>query len=112
MVVVGDAKVVRNLAARFDIVEYTMEDSASVATYDFSQDYFRFHFIHRIEPTNNHNEQQLRHSVMDRRIAQGTRSSVGQRYHERMWTAIATCQKQQKNFFRWIPILRSLFISE
>ncbi|NOZ39703.1 MAG: hypothetical protein GXP24_05695 [Planctomycetes bacterium] len=34
--------------------------------------------------------------------AQGTRSVVGQRYHERMWTAIATCGKQGHSFFHFL----------
>ena len=41
-----------------------------------------------------------RHRVIDRRITQGTRSDAGQRYHERMWTAIATCGKQGRSFFQ------------
>jgi hypothetical protein len=53
-----------------------------------SEDYFRFLFTPGLEPTNNHNEQQLRHSVIDRKITQGTRSEAGQRYHERMWTVL------------------------
>ena len=56
-----------------------------------SQDYFRLMFELDIAPTNNHSEQQVRHCVIDRRMTQGTRSEAGQRYHERMWTAIATC---------------------
>ena len=91
-----------NLAARFAIVEYTAEGSSAVETYDLSQDYFRFMFAEGVEPTNNHNEQELRHSVIDRKITQGTRSVVGQRYHERMWTAIATCKKQHRNFFSFL----------
>jgi transposase len=55
-----------------------------------------------VEPTNNHAEQQVRHCVIDRKINQGTRSLAGQRYHERMWTAIATCKKQNKNFFAFL----------
>lgn len=91
-----------NLAARFNIVEYREEDSDQIRTYDCSEDYFRFMFAERVEPTNNHNEQQLRHSVIDRRITQGTRGEAGQRYHERMWTAIATCKKQNRNFFTFL----------
>ena len=67
-----------------------------------SQDYFRFMFSAEVEPTNNHSEQQIRHVVIDRRITQGTRNEAGQRYHERMWTAVATCQKQNKNFFEFL----------
>ena len=51
---------------------------------------------------NNHNEQQIRQCVIDRMITQGTRSEAGQRYHERMWTALATCRKQQRNFFDFL----------
>ena len=67
-----------------------------------SQDYFRFMFASGVEPTNNHTEQQVRHCVIDRRITQGTRSEAGQRYHERMWTAIATCSKQERSFFTFL----------
>jgi hypothetical protein len=88
-----------NLAARFAIVEYTTEDSPELQTYDLSEDYFRFLFAEGVEPTNNHNEQQLGHCVIDRRITQGTRGMAGPRYHERLWTAIATCNKQNRNFF-------------
>ena len=87
----------QNLAARFAIV-----DVSDGSTYDMSEDYFRFMFSAGLEPTNNHSEQQIRHVVIDRRITQGTRSESGQRYHERMWTAIATCKKQEKNFFEYL----------
>ena len=86
-----------NLAARFAVVE--VSDGSQ---YDMSEDYFRFMFNAGLEPTNNHSEQQVRHVVIDRRITQGTRSESGQRYHERMWTAIATCKKQKKNFFEYL----------
>jgi hypothetical protein len=65
-------------------------------------DYFRFMFAEGVEPTNNHSEQQIRHCVIDRRITQGTRGVAGQRYHERMWTAIATCRKQKRSFFSFL----------
>ncbi len=67
-----------------------------------SQDYFRFMFEANVEPTNNHSEQQVRHCVIDRRITQGTRSEVGERYNERMWSAIATCNKQGRSFFEYL----------
>ncbi len=95
-------KEAKTLAARFAIVEYTTADSAELATYDLSQDYFRFMFADGVEPTNNHSEQQIRHCVIDRRITQGTRGAAGQRYHERVWTAIATCRKQNRNFFSFL----------
>jgi transposase len=91
-----------NLAARFAVVEYVDEDSSETGLYDLSQDYFRFMFVEGVEPTNNHSEQQIRHCVIDRKITQGTRGEAGQRYHERMWTAIATCGKQQRTFFAFL----------
>jgi len=91
-----------NLAARFAIVDYSTDDSSELQQYDLSEDYFRFMFTEGVEPTNNHSEQQIRHCVIDRRITQGTRGEAGQRYHERMWTAIATCQKQDRNFFSFL----------
>jgi len=93
-----------NLAARFAIVNYSTDNLQELQEYDLSQDYFRFIFAEGIEPTNNHSEQQIRHCVIDRRITQGTRGAAGQRYHERMWTAIATCKKQDRSF--------SLFLCE
>ena len=95
-------KEAKNLAARFAIVEYKNTESSEVGTYDLSQDYFRFMFAEGVEPTNNHSEQQIRHCVIDRKITQGTRGEAGQRYHERMWTAIATCKKQERNFFTYL----------
>jgi len=92
-----DSKDASNLAARFAIVDVT-----DGSTYDMSQNYFRFLFADGLEPTNNHSEQQIRFCVIDRRITQGTRSESGQRYHERMWTAIATCKKQNMNFFDFL----------
>lgn len=97
-----ETKEARNLAARFAIVQYTSAETSEVETYDLSQDYFRFLFAEGVEPTNNHSEQQIRHCVIDRRITQGTRGEAGQRYHERMWTAIATCKKQHHNFFSFL----------
>jgi hypothetical protein len=55
-----------NLAARFAIRECVVEGSDEVPSYDMSQDYFRFMFADGVEPTNNHNEQQIRQCVIDR----------------------------------------------
>lgn len=97
-----NSKEAGNLAARFTVVAFQCEDSDEVQSYALSDDYFRFMFAEEVEPTNNHSEQQIRHCVIDRRITQGTRSAVGQRYHERMWTAIATCGKQSRSFFHFL----------
>ncbi|MBN1589942.1 MAG: IS66 family transposase [Pirellulales bacterium] len=92
-----DASDAGNISARFAIIPL-----ADGSCYDMSEDYFRFMFAPGVEPTNNHTEQQVRHCVIDRRITQGTRSESGQRYHERMWTAIATCAKQGRGFFHFL----------
>ena len=92
-----DSSEAGNLQDRFRIVDVVDGDP-----YDMSQDYFRFMFSPGVEPTNNHSEQQVRHCVIDRRITQGTRSEAGQRYHERMWSAIATCTKQGRGFFDFL----------
>ena len=91
-----------NLAARFAIVEYPTPDSAELQTYDLSQDDFRLMFAEGLEPTNHHHEQQIRQCVIDRLLTPGTRGEGGQRYHERLWTARATCRKQQRNFFQFL----------
>jgi hypothetical protein len=99
-----NSKEAANLAARFAVVAFQCEDSDEVQSYDLSDDYFRFMFAPSVEPTNNHSEQQIRHCVIDRRITQGTRGECGQRYHERMWTAIATCTKQNRSFFEFLQL--------
>lgn len=92
-----DSKEATNLTERFRTL--ALENGSH---YNRSHDYFRFMFEPDVEPTNNHTEQQVRHCVIDRRITQGTRSEAGQRYHERMWTAIATCGKQGRSFFHFL----------
>jgi len=96
------SKEAANLAARFAIGEFTTAESPEVQTYDHSDDFFRFMFAEGVEPTNNHSEQQIRHCVIDRRITQGTRGEAGQRYHERMWSMIATCKKQNRSIFTFL----------
>jgi len=64
--------------------------------------YFRFITTPDIEPTNNLAEQAIRFVVMDRHVTQGTRSQRGQRWAERIWTAIATCTQQQRSVFEYL----------
>ncbi len=64
--------------------------------------YFRFITTPGVEPTNNLAEQAIRFVVIDRRITQGTRSQRGQRWCERIWTAIATCAQQQRSVFEYL----------
>ena len=83
-----DHKLARKLARRFEGKS--------------AEDYFRFMNEPNVEPTNNGTERQIRPVVIDRRITQGTRGDTGMRWCERIWTAIATCKKQQRNVFDFI----------
>ena len=67
-----------------------------------AEDYFRFLTEPNVEPTNNATEREIRHTVIDRRITQGTRGQAGMRWCERIWTTIATCKKQHRNVFEFI----------
>jgi transposase len=67
-----------------------------------AEDYFRFLTEPKLEPTNNGTERQIRPVVIDRRITQGTRGYAGMRWCERIWTALATCKKQDRNVFKFI----------
>lgn len=64
--------------------------------------YFRFTTSPGLEPTNNLAEQAIRFVVLDRHVTQGTRSDRGQRWCERIWTAIATCTQQQRSVFEFL----------
>ena len=62
-----------------------------------------------IAPTNNEAEQNIRTLVMDRIVTQGTRSDLGNEWHERFWTtccaggtAVATCRKQGRNVMAFL----------
>jgi transposase len=68
---------------------------------DRAADYFRFVADPNVEPTNNGTERAIRQTVIDRKVTQGTRSAAGMRWCERSWTAIATCQKQNRNVLRY-----------
>ncbi len=64
--------------------------------------YFRFITTPGVEPTNNLAEQAIRFVVIDRRVTQGTRGAVGQRWSERIWTVIATCAQQGRSIFDFL----------
>ena len=67
-----------------------------------AETYFRFLTDPNVEPTNNGTEREIRHTVIDRRITQGTRGNAGMRWCERIWTTIATCKKQERNVFDFV----------
>jgi transposase len=64
--------------------------------------YFRFITTPDVEPTNNLAEQALRFVAIHRRVTQGTRGSVGQRWCERIWTVAATCAQQGRSVFTFL----------
>jgi len=55
-----------------------------------------------IDPTNNIAEQAIRFVVLDRKVTQGSRSEAGQRWLERIWTAIATCTQHGQSVFEFL----------
>jgi transposase len=77
----------RNLARRFEA---------------HGESYFRFVTTPGVEPTNNLAEQAIRFVVIDRLITQGTRSEAGNRWCERIWTAMATCDQQGRSVFAYL----------
>jgi transposase len=81
---VPNTKEARNLARRFE---------------KHGHSYIRFISTPDIDPTNNLAEQAIRFVVLDRHVTQGTRGEVGQRWSERIWTAIATCTQQDRDLF-------------
>jgi len=47
-----------------------------------AEDYFRFLRDPRVEPTNNSTEREIRHTVIDHRVTQGTRGQAGMRWQD------------------------------
>jgi transposase len=68
----------------------------------YGASYFEFVTTPGIEPTNNTAEQAIRFVVIDRHITQGTRGEKGQRFCERIWTALATCAQQGLGVFEYL----------
>jgi transposase len=61
-----------------------------------SADYFRF-IENGLPATNNLCEQSIRRVVIDRKVTQGTRSDWGNRWLERFWSVLSTCEQRGKN---------------
>jgi len=68
----------------------------------YGESYFLFVTTPGVEPTNNLAEQAIRFVVIDRHITQGTRGEAGQRWCERIWTALATCGQQGRSVFAYL----------
>jgi transposase len=84
---VPNTKEARNLASRFR---------------KHGQSYIRFITTPGVEPTNNLAEQAIRFVVIDRKVTQGSRGTNGQRWLERIWTAIATCARTGRSVFTFL----------
>jgi transposase len=66
------------------------------------ESYFLFIENPAIEATNNVAERAIRTLVMDRLVTQGVRSDVGNEWHERFWTVLATCKRQGLNVMSFL----------
>jgi transposase len=86
----------RNLAERFE---------------KHGESYLRFITTPGIEPTNNLAEQAIRFVVIDRKVTQGTRSTTGQRWLERIWTVMATCAQTGRSVFTFLNESLSAFFT-
>lgn len=80
--------------------------------YRHTDEYFRFITDPDIEPTNNLAEQVLRFVAIHRRITQGTRGEAGQRWWERICTAVATCAQQRRSVFHYLCEAVSKFLAD
>ena len=63
--------------------------------------YFRF-IKDDLPPTNNLCEQSIRRVVLNRKITQGTRSDWGNRWWERIWSVLATCEQQGRSAMEFL----------
>lgn len=63
---------------------------------------FRFLFDPAVSPTNNLAEQSIRHSVLNQRLTQGSRSAWGRQWNERIFTVIGTCRKQGRSAWQFL----------
>ena len=79
---------------------------------EHGESYFLFIDDTSIGPTNNEAEQNIRTLIMDRIVTQGTRSDMGNQWHERFWTTIATCRKQGRNVMAFLQDAIFCFLHE
>jgi transposase len=74
------------------------KDSWNIAVRLWNEEESYFRFIKEgLPPTNNLCEQSIRRVVLNRKVTQGTRSDWGNRWWERIWSVLATCEQQGKN---------------
>src|SRR5215469_10800698 len=79
------------------------KDSWNIAVRLWNEEESYFRFIEAGLPaTNNLAEQSIRRVVLNRKVTQGTRSDWGNRWWERIWSALATCEQQGKNVMEFL----------
>ena len=81
----------------------------AVRLWNEQESYFRF-IEEDLPATNNLCEQSIRRVVLNRKITQGTRSDWGNRWWERIWTILATCQQQGKNVMEFLQTAVESFL--
>lgn len=90
------------LTACFDVPQTRAAKNLARRFEKHGRSYFEFITTPDIEPTNNLAEQAIRFVVIDRKVTQGTRGNVGQRWCERIWTTLATCAQQGRSAFHFL----------
>jgi transposase len=89
-------------AAKFRVPRTPEAQNLADRFWKHGESYVRFLTTPGVEPTNNLAEQAIRFVVIDRHVTQGSRSEGGQRWLERIWTAIATCAQQGRSVFKFL----------
>ena len=86
------------LAAAWHRLPTKDKDAWNIAVRLWNEEASYFRFIEEdLPPTNNLAEQSIRRVVLNRKVTQGTRSDWGNRWWERIWSVLATCEQQGKN---------------
>jgi transposase len=97
-------------AAKFQVPKTREAQNLARRFWKHGESYIRFLTTPDVEPTNNLAEQAIRFVVIDRQVTQGSRGEAGQRWLERIWTAIATCTQQGRSVFEFLhESVRALF---
>jgi len=73
----------------------------AVRLWNEEESYFRF-IESDLPATNNLAEQSIRRVVLNRKVTQGTRSDWGNRWWERIWSILATCEQQGKSVMEFL----------
>jgi transposase len=89
-------------AAKFQVPDTPEAQNLANRFWQNGENYLRFLTTSGVEPTNNLAEQAIRFVVIDRHVTQGSRSEAGQRWLERIWTAMATCAQQGRSVFEFL----------